>query len=668
MILIIGIAIGTKFAIDRNLISPTVRLILGYILGAALLFFTYRLQKKYYNFSAVLCSGSMAILYFMTYAGTAIFDIISVPVAFSIMVIITIFTVYQSLEYNRDILAIIGLAGAYAIPFLIGGDPDKYTFLFTYIAIINLGILIVAIKKYWKILYYVAFAATWIIYALWWQDTDFVIKRHFLHANLFSGLYFLIFYGTILVNKVRGRRKFSVEDVILILANSFIFYGLGYYSFNNERWGDLLGLFTLLNASVHLLVWVIIYYRKDRDETLLKLIFGLIITFITIAIAVEFDGNWVTLFWGIEGTALFIIGRTRKEYFYEYFAYPLLVFTLYSLLDDWRIAFEKYASLTYEPGYQLFFNGNFLIALLVVICLGIVCYINFHQKYPIRPGMDDTFKNMVHYFLAGSLILVTYYTFRFELAVYFRQLYADSVQAIPAMGAGENITVRNEDILNFKTIWLLVYSMVFFSLITVANILKLKNEDIGYLTLLTNALVLIIFLIQGLLILSELRESYIQPAYPDSYHPGAANILIRYVGIVVFFYVLAVMFWQSRQEYLKRDIKMYLDLFTGLAILWILSSELLHWLDLGTYKSSYKLGLSILWGSYSLLLIVIGIWKKMKHLRIAAILLFGITLIKLVAYDITEMDTVSKTIVFILLGILLLIISFLYNKYRKFIF
>ena len=113
---------------------------------------------------------------------------------------------------------------------------------------------------------------------------------------------------------------------------------------------------------------------------------------------------------------------------------------------------------------------------------------------------------------------------------------------------------------------------------------------------------------------------------------------------------------------------MYFDLFVSLTILWILSSELLEWLDLGGFSSNYKLGLSILWGSYSLLLIVIGIWKKLKYLRIAAIMLFGITLAKLALYDISDMDTLSKTIVFILLGILLLVISFLYNKYRKIIF
>ena len=71
---------------------------------------------------------------------------------------------------------------------------------------------------------------------------------------------------------------------------------------------------------------------------------------------------------------------------------------------------------------------------------------------------------------------------------------------------------------------------------------------------------------------------------------------------------------------------------------------------------------------YSLALIVLGIWKKKKYLRVTAIVLFGATLIKLFFYDISHLDTISKVIVFVSLGLLLLIISFLYNKNKDKIF
>jgi uncharacterized membrane protein len=116
---------------------------------------------------------------------------------------------------------------------------------------------------------------------------------------------------------------------------------------------------------------------------------------------------------------------------------------------------------------------------------------------------------------------------------------------------------------------------------------------------------------------------------------------------------------------MRVKLRIVFDILLHIAIVWLASSELLNLMDLGGSTQSNKLGLSILWGVYALALIVLGIWRHQKHLRICAIVLFGITLIKLFFYDITDLNTIAKTIVFVSLGVLLLIISFLYQKYRK---
>ena len=96
----------------------------------------------------------------------------------------------------------------------------------------------------------------------------------------------------------------------------------------------------------------------------------------------------------------------------------------------------------------------------------------------------------------------------------------------------------------------------------------------------------------------------------------------------------------------------------------LLSSELLNWMDIFGQKDSYKLGLSIFWGVYSLILVSLGIYFGRKHLRISAIVIFGITLVKLFIYDIEDLGTLSKTAVFVSLGVLMLLVSFLYHKYK----
>jgi len=61
-ITVIGVAIGAKYSIENDLISPLTRIILGYMFGLGLLGFGIKLKVKYENYSAVLVSGAMAIM------------------------------------------------------------------------------------------------------------------------------------------------------------------------------------------------------------------------------------------------------------------------------------------------------------------------------------------------------------------------------------------------------------------------------------------------------------------------------------------------------------------------------------------------------------------------------------------------------------------------------
>ena len=55
-------------------------------------------------------------------------------------------------------------------------------------------------------------------------------------------------------------------------------------------------------------------------------------------------------------------------------------------------------------------------------------------------------------------------------------------------------------------------------------------------------------------------------------------------------------------------------------------------------------------------------------MRIIGLCVMGIVLIKLTIYDLWVLPTIGRIIVFILLGIVLLVISFLYQKLRAAIF
>jgi uncharacterized membrane protein len=667
IITVIGVAIGAKYSIEHDLITPLARIILGYITGVALFGIGIRLKKKYENYSAVLVSGAIAIIYFITYAAYNFYSLMPQVAAFLLMVVFTVLAVITAMKYNKQVIALIGLVGAYAVPFLLSEGSGKVAILFTYMAIINVGILVIAFKKYWKWLYFTSFGLSWIIFFSW-EASKYVPDHQFALAFTFLIIFFIIFYVTFLAYKLVQKEKFNIENIILLLANSFFFYGIGYSLLTNNNIGDrYLGVFTLCNAVIHFIVCAIIYRQKLADKNLFYFILGLVLVFITITIPVQLNGSWVTLLWAGEAAALFWIGRTKKVAMFEILTYPLMVVAFFSIIHDWFTLYSVFSVELTGKWIMPVFNINFLTSLFFIIAFGYINYLYWSKESNIDWSQKTTISNIIKYGLPTILLITLYFAIRLEISSYWSQLYSHSAIPIEPNENSGNTYHWDQDLLLFKSIWVINYSILFFSVLSFINFKKIKNRILETITFGFLVLSIFTFLTEGLLMLSGLRETYLVQPLPQYYHSGIFNILIRYISFLFVAVGILSCFKYIRREVISPTFRVILDSILYISIVWIASSELIHWMDMAHSTQIYKIGLSILWGIFSLLLIIIGIWKSKQHLRIGAIALFGITLLKLFFYDIKHLDTIPKTILFISLGILLLIISFLYNKYKHLI-
>ena len=165
VVLLTGISIGVKFAIDRNLISEVARIGLAYAAGLILLALSLVLRTNYRFLSAILFSGSMACGYFTTYGAMAYYQLLPIPAAFAIMCLLTVVTVVRSFYYDRVEIAVIGLVGAYAIPFLLSQKNGRVDLMLTYIFLINIGVMYLAQRKRWLALSGIAIVVTWLMIA-----------------------------------------------------------------------------------------------------------------------------------------------------------------------------------------------------------------------------------------------------------------------------------------------------------------------------------------------------------------------------------------------------------------------------------------------------------------------------------------------------------------------
>ena len=171
----------------------------------------------------------------------------------------------------------------------------------------------------------------------------------------------------------------------------------------------------------------------------------------------------------------------------------------------------------------------------------------------------------------------------------------------------------------------------------------------------------------------DFRADYLAQTNADVFNRGAMHVAVRYFSYAFFAALIFALYKYIKQDFLREvlpesSLRLASDFVFYFSIWLVASSELINLMDIFGYNDSYKLGLSILWGIYALCLIILGIYQNKKHLRIGAIALFGFTLAKLFFYDIAGLDTISKTVIFVSLGIILLVVSFLYNKYKNLIF
>lgn len=299
---------------------------LAYLTGGILFFLSVTLRKKYDLFSAILFSGSMASVYFTTYASYEYYFLINRITAFVIMLVLTFFTVYKSIKYDKKEIAILGLVGAYAIPFFVRGNSDNLMGLFSYIFLINIGVLFIYFKKYWLPLLYLSFFLTWIIFF-----SCFFLKVGYDHAKLTFGiLFYVLFMLSCLGYKLLKQIEIIYFDSIIVVLNTVFLY----YSFITLLGENAAGVanITLLFAIVYFLLGIILRQYLHVQQYLSNTLFLIGMTGITVYLGIKCDSLTGTIAWLIESIIVFALGVYFKIKIFRIVTILLFAITLLKLL------------------------------------------------------------------------------------------------------------------------------------------------------------------------------------------------------------------------------------------------------------------------------------------------------------------------------------------------
>jgi hypothetical protein len=129
-------------------------------------------------------------------------------------------------------------------------------------------------------------------------------------------------------------------------------------------------------------------------------------------------------------------------------------------------------------------------------------------------------------------------------------------------------------------------------------------------------------------------------------------------------------------EWITRTLTVY-RIAVSVLIYQLLTMEVWHYYEraglldpkhLHNLANQRQLALSIVWMLYSIVLMIIGIWRRTLSLRVVAIVLFYITIAKLFISDLAFLDTLYRALSFIAVAPILFATSYLYQRYKTFIF
>ena len=644
-ILVLAIGFFVKYSIDKNWMGPVARVANGIAGGAILVLLAHRFRNKYRGFSSVLAGGGMAVFYFTITLAFQQFHLFSQTTAFVVMIVITVFAVALALLYDKQELAIIALIGGFLAPLLVSTGSGNYKVLFTYLIILNCGLLVIAYNKAWRILNLLSFIFTILMFGSWlfflnYFETDIT----YLNGFLFATVFYLLFFIINIAHNIKEKKKFIASDFGILLANTTLYFATGIYCLNNMDNPELRGLFSASMGVFNLCVSYFLFRKQKVDSNILYLLIGITLTFISITAPIQLSGNYITIFWASEAVLLYWLFTRSKISIIQYSTVLVWILMLISLLMDWVQLYGSFINQT----LTVVVNKGFITTLFAALAT--------YALFIIRSKEDESIKAISSAAVPGKK------TFR--------------IFAIVILFAAGALEINHQFVAYYphtglNIIYLLLYTVAFIN-IMISVTQKIKQLQLDWYTTAIMFTVCIFLYLACTSMVFDI-QAQILTDQKNGFHFTAHWATAVLICIVLYRFMSLLL----KNKSAGTDSFHFITwIFCAVAVIFL--SVEIHLIanqvfydpenSLENIQRVYiKTGLPILWGFCSFAFMWLGMHYKYRTLRIISLSLFTLTLLKLFIFDIRNIPAGGKIAAFFCLGVLLLIVSFMYQRLKKII-
>jgi uncharacterized membrane protein len=267
-------------------------------------------RRHWRVFSQMLSSGGVVVLFLSVYSAFGFYHLVPQQVAAAFLLAVIVESALLAVLYNAPALAWMSLLGGLLTPVLMRSDTDQYQSLFTYLAVLDAGIVVLALWRHWAGLATAALLGTQGLFWLWHVQNYHPEKLAW--AIGFQLVIYLLFVLHSLTAHVFRRRTASWEDLARLMLNASLWFTAAYVLWRAD-YRDWLGLLAVGMAMVYVVLGRVMLGRRPEDGRQLLTALAAAVGFIALAFPIQARAEWIALGWAAESAALWWFGlRTRS--------------------------------------------------------------------------------------------------------------------------------------------------------------------------------------------------------------------------------------------------------------------------------------------------------------------------------------------------------------------
>ncbi|PIY08910.1 MAG: hypothetical protein COZ18_09805 [Flexibacter sp. CG_4_10_14_3_um_filter_32_15] len=653
--LIVGVIMLINFGIDSGFIGNIGQLFIGFTFGGVLLGLSHRQRHSSKDLSAIYLVGGMVILY---YSANLLFEYYSVGSqiwAYAINLLITLIAVILAIAHNRKTLALVSIIGGYITAFLVVGvETTNYFALFAYLLLLNIIALAIAHRKEWDNINIFTFIASLLLFDAWvFIYADFSVANNDFTALVFSTFYYVTFFLMNIVYSMGTKQRLKSFNYAMLLANviSYVII-ISYVLYQIDSFGYL-GAFIFGLAIFNSIYSYLLYKSDSADVKLFYTVIGYTILFFTLAVPLIVEKEYINICFVFEGVILIFVGvRSQMSVFKT-----ASMFLIGASILVWFL--DLYWSYENDLTRRFLLNGAVLSSLLIMVGLAFSIYLLKDEDEEEDIGFINV--GMYTNFLGGFMLLILFIIGNLELIIHksnnfgsndFRLILIGLFNVVYAIGVWQfSKTVKWNGVQQIMGGMVFLMTFVYFALVQpqamdlLLEHIRAKSAESHWLTN-SNALsqylghYLNLFITLFALFLLT-RDVY--------YEEGQKSVVYATTIYILCFAVVAY----SSLELRNTIVWLFYDVSDGLegkeAIL----------------ETNSQFGYPLLWALLSVAAISLGMKYKIKEVRLFALILFVVLLVKFAFWDFWRMGRVEGIITFVIVGAILLRIGWKYNQLKK---